>query len=131
MHAQGVRLTAARLIFWLCFALLLYPVLMLLGLTLFGYFALGGTWPVPYFAVLACAEIASLILYFGWPWIAVLISWVDLLMILSGAIPWREHSSRAFVEQFRYNLMYFGLAHIGFLAWRFGGLKAWRATHNS
>ena len=109
-----------RTIFILCFVLLVISCLpsalwMLLSIMSWG-------WPLPLPTILIIGiflvQIISLVVYFRWPWIAVAVSWVDMLMILSGAIPWRGHSAHSFVHQFGFDLMFFGVAHVGFIASR-------------
>jgi hypothetical protein len=111
----------AKAIFSLCFALLFVPVLALCIWLPIMFMAIGSAipWTMGFWLILLAGEIASLALYFKWPWIAVFVSWVDMAMILSGLIPWKEHSAHSFVHQFGFDLMFFGLANIGFIASRF------------
>jgi hypothetical protein len=84
------------------------------------YMAIGSAYPglIAYWIILLFAEILSLGLYFKWPWISIVVSWGDMTGILLGVIPWKGHSVHAFMEQFGFDLMYFALAHIGFIAWK-------------
>jgi hypothetical protein len=74
----------AKIVFRLCFALLFVPVLALCIWLPIIYMAIGSAIPsvIAFWLILLCAELAALILYFRWPWIAVIVSWVSLLMIL-------------------------------------------------
>ena len=111
----------ATTIFRLCFILLFVPVVALCIWLPIISMAIGSAipWTIIFWLILLCAEIASLVVYFRWPWIAALVSWLDMAMILSGLIPWKEHSLHSFLHQFGFDLMFFGLANLGFIASRF------------
>jgi hypothetical protein len=113
----------AKVIFRLCFALLFIPVLALCFWLPLIYMAVGSAIPsiLLYWVVLLGVEIVSLALYFRWPWIAVLVGWIDIAVILSGIIPWRSHAVYSFIQQFGFDLLFLGIAHVGPVASLFGG----------
>ena len=65
----------AKVIFWLCFALLFVPVLALGAFLPVIQMAIGSIpGAILFWRLLFCAELLALILYFRWPWIAVIMS---------------------------------------------------------
>jgi hypothetical protein len=65
------------------------------------------------------AQVLSLIVYLKLPWIAVIVAWIDVVLILSAIFPWHEHSLQSFIHQFGLDLTFFVTAHIGFIASHF------------
>ena len=121
---NGNEPVLARSIFIICFVLMFIPVLALVVFLPIGAMAIGSAIPgiITYFAILLIAQVVSLAAYFRWPWIAALVGSVDLVVIVSGFIPLARHSVHGFLDQFGFDVAFFALAQIGFLASRFGGL---------
>jgi hypothetical protein len=108
-----------RFCYLLSFALLLFSTLALCGWLLLA--SMGLEWPIPkivlYFACLFAAEIISLVLYFKRPWVAVLIGWIDMLMIVVGVVPRNSHSLLSFLHQFMFDVVFWVAANGGFAAY--------------
>lgn len=121
MVAGRISNVIMRIVFVLCFFLLIIPFAILSMYLLLSTMALG--WPLPriiiYLLCLFLAEIISLVSYFKWPWVAVVVSWLDLTMIVSGVVPWAEKSVHGFFHQFSFSLLFLGAAHIGFISHAF------------
>lgn len=111
-----------KLISWSCFALLMIPVLALCIFLPIGYMAVGSAIPglVIYWCFLLIAQIASLFLYFRFPWIAAVIGWIDMAVILCGVVPWKGHTAHSFLQQFGFDLLFFIAAQMGFVTWKIG-----------
>ena len=75
---------------------------------------------IAYWSVLLIAEVASLFLYFKFPWIAAVIGWIDMAAILSGLVPWKDHTAHSFLQQFGFDLLFFIAAQMGFVTWTIG-----------
>jgi hypothetical protein len=69
---------------------------------------------VPYFMFLLAAQLVSLLLFFRLPWVAVIVAWLSVLVILFRAIPWRTPAWRSVLLEFRFELVFLVLAHAGF-----------------
>jgi hypothetical protein len=54
-------------------------------------------------SILFIVFLISTCLFWKWPWIAVLIAWLDLAAILLHANPWNDNSSATFFHQFIYD----------------------------
>lgn len=108
----------ARLVFVLCFALLAITCLVSTVWLLFSM--LTWSWPMPLISVLIyavfAAQVLSVVLYFKYPLISIIVAWTDIVMIVFGVFPWRGHSVQAFFHQFGLNVAFFGFAHLGFIA---------------
>ena len=107
----------------LCFVLLFLPVLAIIVYLPIIYMAIGSAIPeqILYWLALLVAEVISLVVYFKWPWLAVIISWVDFAVIFTGWITWAGQSLHKFMHQFGFSVLYFAVAHIGLLAWSLRG----------
>jgi hypothetical protein len=79
-----------------------------------------GTWTVVGFLISTC-------LYWKWPWIAVVIAWANMGVILLGVVPWVAHSWATFFHQFVYDHIFFVAANLGLLA----GLLPKRSSENA
>jgi hypothetical protein len=62
------------------------------------------------------AFILGMFCYIRWPWIAVLISWLDLYLIVSGVVPWNMQTKHIFAHQFMSDWIFFISSHVGFVA---------------
>jgi hypothetical protein len=102
----------------LCFALMLLPIaaLLLWFLVAFavGGFSLNGVMALQLTAL--ALMIVSECLYFRYPTVAVIVSWLILTMILSKLMPWDPRGAGRVVYQFSFYLLFFVAAHLGWLA---------------
>lgn len=83
---------------WLCFAFLVAGV--------------------PIFKVEVCMlffQFGALSAFFWKPWLIVAVSWVDLALILVGAIPWDERGGSHVIHQFLLDGVFFVTAHLGLI----------------
>ena len=82
--------------------------------------AIGSAFPglTAYWGFLLIAEVVSLFLYFRFPWIAAAIGWVDMVAILCGVVPWKDHTAHSFLQQFGFDLLFFVAAQMGFVTWK-------------
>ena len=115
-----------RILFRVCFILLWVPIIALCIWLPIIYMAIGSAFPglIGYWSLLLIAEIVSLALYFKSPWVAAVIGWIDMTVILCGLIPWKGHNAHSFLQQFWFDLLFFIAAQIGFLTWKAGRLRA-------
>jgi hypothetical protein len=60
--------------------------------------------------------LVSLIVYFRWPWILMIVSEVAVLLILRGVFPWDERGGSFVLYQFSLDIALFFAAHIGVAA---------------
>ena len=89
--------------FWLAMGLLALgpgplPRIYALNLILFGSFIL------------------SMVLLWKWPWVGLVIAWLNLFSILTGFSPWADHSAAAFLREFMFDHTFFIAANLGFVA---------------
>lgn len=95
-----------RLIMVLCIAAMLVVLFKEGFWLLMGSMALDhGPIPHAYLvnSILFIVFLISTCLFWKWPWIAVLIAWLDLAAILLHANPWNDNSSATFFHQFIYD----------------------------
>ena len=109
-----------RILFRLSFVLLLIPVIALCIWLPIICMAIGSAFPglTAYWGFLLIAEVVSLFLYFRFPWIAAAIGWVDMVAILCGVVPWKDHTAHSFLQQFGFDLLFFVAAQMGFVTWK-------------
>lgn len=86
---------------------------------LMGSMALGrGPIPHAYLANLLffISVLISACLFWKWPWVAMLVAWIDLGTILLHINPWNNGSSTTFFHEFMYDHIFFLAANLGFIA---------------
>ena len=69
---------------------------------------------VRYFAFLLAAQVVALVVYFRLPVVGVVVSWISVAAILVRAIPWGTPAWATTLLQFRVELVFVVLAHVGF-----------------
>jgi len=70
----------------------------------------------PYFALLLASQAVALVFYFRRPWVSVLVGWLSVAILLARAIPWSTPEWRITLLQFRFELVFLALAHVGWIA---------------
>ncbi|HEV2134554.1 MAG TPA: hypothetical protein VGR47_09825 [Terracidiphilus sp.] len=65
-----------------------------------------------YFEFLLAAQAIGLLLYFRLPWVAPILAWVSVLVILVRAVPWGTPAWRMVLLEFRFELIFLVLSHI-------------------
>jgi hypothetical protein len=92
--------------------------------------AIGSAFPglIGYWGFLLIAEIASVFLYFRFPWIAAAIGWIDMAAILCGVVPWKAHTAHSFLQQFGFDSLFFIAAQMGFVTWKIGRHRTAQST---
>jgi hypothetical protein len=60
------------------------------------------------------ALIASACLYFRWPWVALTVSWLTLILILTGVFSWDTRGFQYVLYQFSFDILFFVAANVGF-----------------
>lgn len=110
-------------VFIAAFAGLLITVVALMAWLLFALLASGS--PLPRIVVLRAWLLAlmviALVAYFRWPWIAAIVGWLDMALILSKTFAWEGLGLSSFIYQFSFDILFFAAAQIGlvsFLRWR-------------
>lgn len=68
----------------------------------------------PYFMFLLGAQVVALVLYFRKPWVAVIVAWLSVAVILARAIPWGTPEWASALRQFRFEIVFLVLAHAGY-----------------
>ena len=71
-----------------------------------------------YFAFLLALQVVALVLYFRFPWVGVVLGWIGVAIILARAIPWRTPQWATVLRQFRFELLFLVLAHLGLAAFK-------------
>ena len=69
---------------------------------------------VPYFAVLLGAQVVALMLYLRRPWVAVVVAWLGVVMILTRAVPWDSPAWSSELRRYEFELVFLVVAHLGF-----------------
>lgn len=69
---------------------------------------------IPSFAILLAAQAVSLALYFRLPWMGVVLGWLSVAFILVRAVPWSTPAWKTVLPQFRLELIFLVLIHVGF-----------------
>jgi hypothetical protein len=64
-----------------------------------------------YFEFLLVAQAIGLLLYFRLPWVAPVLAWLSVLVILVRAIPWGTPAWRSVLLEFRFELFFLVLSH--------------------
>ena len=84
--------TFARRVYLVSFIALLLPIVALVAWLSIAALASGSHPPrvVTLRLGLLAGMILSALLYFKWPWIAVIVSWTIMTMIISHILPWDE-----------------------------------------
>lgn len=65
-----------------------------------------------YFEYLLAAQAIGLLLYFRLPWVAPILGWLSVLVILVRAIPWGTPAWRSVLLEFRFELIFLVVSHI-------------------
>jgi hypothetical protein len=122
MARKWASATVLKAVFYLCFIVLFFQMLGFAEWV----FASTLTWHspiahlVPYFMVLLVAQTAGLIFYFRMPWVGVVAAWISVAVILLRAIPWGTSAWASTLQQFRMELIFLVLMHVGFAAFVMG-----------
>ena len=111
-----------KAVFKLCFFALFLQMLA------FAEWALASTltWHSPvahlvrYFALLLAAQAVALAFYLRMPLVSVAIGWLSVAVLLARAIPWSTQGWRTVLLQFRFELVFLVLAHVGWAAFAMG-----------
>ena len=75
---------------------------------------------VPYFALLLAAQAVALVFYFRKPLVSIVVGWLSVVILLVRAIPWSTPAWRTVLLQFRFELVFLVLAHVGWAAFAMG-----------
>jgi hypothetical protein len=59
------------------------------------------------------ALIVSACLFFRWPWVAVTVSWLTLILILTGVFSWDTRGFQYVIYQFSIDILFFAAANVG------------------
>lgn len=118
MASKWASATVLKALFNLCFIILFFQVLAFAEWVFAS--SMSANSPVahvmPYFAFLLGAQAISLLLYFRYPWVAVLVAWLTVGIILARVVPWGAPAWRSVLLDFRFEIVYVVLAHAGFVA---------------
>jgi hypothetical protein len=102
----------------LCFVIMVLLLVVLSAIMPFQFLA--SPWPIPSFIIartlLCVAVFISIGVYFWSPWVAVIVSWIDIILVFRGVYPWEGHSRNVFLWQFGWDILFFIAAHVGLLA---------------
>lgn len=115
MARKWASATVLKAVFNLCFIALFFQVLA------FGewIFAASITLNSPiahvlhFFVFLLGAQVIAVLLFFRMPWVAVVVAWLTVLVILARAVPWGTPAWRPVLFEFRFELVFLVLAHAG------------------
>ena len=69
-----------------------------------------------YFALLLAGQAVALVFYFRRPWVSVVVGWLSVAVLLARAIPWSTPGWRIALRQFRFELVFLALTHLGWVA---------------
>ncbi len=120
----------AKRIYMFAFVMLLLPIIALIWWLSIAMLASGT--PLPRVVTLRLeiflGMIVSALLYFKWPWVAVIVGWVTMGMIVAHVLPWDERGMENFFYQFGFDLLFFIGANVGFIAHTAGRQKSRTAT---
>lgn len=116
MSSRWASATVLKAVFNLCF------VAMFLQALAFAEWVFASTldWHSPmthlirYFAFLLAAQAIALVLYFRLPLVGVIVAWISVAVILARAIPWSTPQWGSVLRQFRFELFFLVLVHVGF-----------------
>lgn len=72
---------------------------------------------------LLCASVVALFMYFKWPWVAVVVSWINAVMVVRGIFPWESHNLIGALQQFKLDVLFFIAAHAGVASYLFNRRK--------
>jgi uncharacterized BrkB/YihY/UPF0761 family membrane protein len=101
VDSRSKQLVVAKHVYVWCFVLLLIPVIALAVWISFATMATGTHFSraVALRLEILTAMIIALIAYFRWPWVAFVVSWIVMFMILYGVLPWDEPGIENFFYQ--------------------------------
>ncbi|MGH9590277.1 MAG: hypothetical protein ACRD25_07765 [Terracidiphilus sp.] len=118
MAHRWASATVLKAVFNLCFVALFLQALAFAEWV----FASNLSWQSPiahlirYFALLLALQAVALVLYFRLPWVGVVLGWISAAVILGRAIPWSTPEWETVLRQFRFELLFLVLAHLGLAA---------------
>jgi len=75
---------------------------------------------VGYFVLLFAAQAVALAFYFRKPSVSVVVGWLSVVILLARAIPWGTPAWRTVLAQFRFELVFLVLLHVGWAAFAMG-----------
>lgn len=122
MALKWASATLLKAVFNLCFVALFLQALAFAEWV----FASNLNWHSPiahlirYFAFLLAAQAVALVLYFRLPWVGVVLGWISVAVVLARAIPWSTPEWETVLRQFRFELLFLVLVHLGFAAFELG-----------
>lgn len=112
----------AKIVYLLAIAMMIVPIVALISWLSMALLASGTDLPnvdmVRMFGL--SGMLISFLLYFRWPWIAVIVSWIIIGMIIGHIFPWSENGLDSFLYQFCFELLFLFGANAGFLAFIMG-----------
>ena len=114
MVGKPKSIAMARTCFIACFILLVFVALALLLWISFSQFAAGTSTDLTFRKLLFAGMAIALVAYFKWPWLAAVVGWIDICMVLSGAFPWEEPGLMNFFTQFSFDIVFFVASQTGF-----------------
>ena len=115
MAHKWASATLLKALFNLCFIVLFLQLLAFAEWV----FAADLSWHSPiahlirYFAILLGAQAVSLLFFFRMPWISVVLGWLSVALVLARAIPWSTPAWKTVLPQFRFELVFLVLVHVG------------------
>jgi len=118
MVKQRKSITLYRVLFVGCFVLLLLVGVALLLWVSFAQMASGmsRTRSLVLRELILGAMIVGLVTYFRWPWVAAMVGWADMGMILAGAIAWEEPGMENFLIQFSFDIVFLVASQVGLVS---------------
>ena len=118
MVMTNISKPCAKRIYMFAFVMLLLPIIALIGWVSIAMLASGTPRPrvVTLRLDILLGMIVSALLYFKWPWVAVIVGWVTMGMIIAHVLPWDERGVENFFYQFGFDLLFFISSNIGFVA---------------
>jgi hypothetical protein len=113
------KFTRAEFIIFFVFALI---CIVMKGLWLpLAYLASGVH--APHFIIIKTwlwfAAVVGLVTYFKWPWLLAIVTWVDMVMVMTGVFPWEEQGLQNLFYQFIFDLLLFAAANFGLISYIF------------
>jgi hypothetical protein len=79
-----------------------------------------GSGPLPHIyainLILCGSFLLSLALLWRWPFVGMVVAWLDLCSILTGFSPWADRSATTFYHEFMWDHIFFIGANLGFIA---------------
>lgn len=115
MARRWASASVLKAVFHLCFLALFFQVLAFAE----WIFASSINWRspiahlVPTFGILLAAQGVGLILYLRRPWVAAVVAWISVVVILARAIPWGTAGWASALRQYEFELAFVVLAHLG------------------